>query len=48
MIKNIDSTKKDEIIKFLAKVRNLPLIINDIVINFDTKEIKIINVRLVR
>ena len=48
MIKNIDSTKKDEIIKFLAKVKNLPSIINDIIINFDTKEIKIINVRLVR
>lgn len=48
MIKNIDSMKKDEIIKFLAKVKNLPSIINDIDINFDTKEIKIINVRLVR
>lgn len=48
MIKNIDSTKKDEIIKFLAKVKNLPWIINDIIINFGTKEIKIINVKLVR
>ena len=48
MIKNIDSIKKDEIMESLTKVKNLASIINDIVINFDTKEIEIINVRLVR
>ena len=42
MVKNLEKMKKDEIVRVLAKVENLPTIIRNINANFDSEEIEII------
>lgn len=42
MVKNLEKMKKDEIVRVLAKVENLPAIIRNINANFDSEEIEII------